>query len=155
MQKTKFNIVDFLIILILLLIVAIGIWYFSNIGDGHAIYTYFIVEITNMDPDFSELVAHGDPIRDAVRNYFLGYVVNVEAVPAVLVTFDAINEQFITQNIPERYDIYITIRGNGSQTASSITTEGHQVRVGQEVFIRGRGYAGSGFLTNLWVENRN
>jgi len=51
--------------------------------------------------------------------------------------------------VPDRSDIYLTVRGRGHESLSEITVEGHRVTIGREMNIRGRGFVGRGFITEL------
>ena len=154
----RFNIIDVLVILTIIAVIAAAIWFFTSAGFGHERYVYFVVEFQEQMPDFeSRIIAGYAPeaeVRDSIRNYFLGHVWDVHSQPAVLVTFDNTTNTFIRETIPDRYDVYVTIRGVGTENESAIMSNGHVVRVGQEMFIVGRGYAGHGFITQVWTTAR-
>lgn len=152
MKEARFNIIDAIAILGIAGLIAVGAWFFTNLDTGENVTVYFTVEIREREDGFADLIEVGDEIRDAVRNYFLGHVHNVEVRPTEIITFDQDNQAFIYSRIPERYDVWLTVRGVGTETASAIATHGQEVRVGQEVFLRGRGYAGLGFIVNLRTE---
>jgi len=154
MNKHKFNIIDAAVVIVIIGIIAAGIWFFWSSGDGADINAYFVVEIRDQMPNFFDTIEIGGEIRDSIRNYFLGHVVDAHYQPATMVSFDYMTESFILTVIPERYDVYITIRGTGTENNSVITSNGQAVRVGQEMFLRGTGYAGIGFITELWTEAR-
>ena len=156
MEKTKrgFNIVDMAVVAIIITVIAAGIWYFTTATGGEQVDVYFTVELRERMPGFEENIIIGGEIRDSVRNILLGYVVDIYMRPATLITFDSINNVFLTAYIPDRYDVYITVRGSGTESDSEIRTNGELVRVGQEMFLRGRGFAGIGFITELWTEVR-
>ena len=154
----RFNIVDVLVILAIIAVAAAAVWFFTSAGIGHERYVYFVVEFQEQMPDFeSRIIAGYAPeaeVRDSIRNLFLGHVWDVHSQPAVLVTFDNTTNTFISETIPDRYDVYVTIRGVGTENESAIMSNGQIVRVGQEMFIVGRGYAGHGFITQIWTRAR-
>jgi len=157
-SKPRFNIVDGLVVLAIIAALAAGVWYFTNTGFGDDVYVYFIVEFQEQMPDFASNLRAGETeeteVRDSVRNLFLGHVWDYEVRPAVLTTFDHASNSFVTTNTPDRYDVYVTIRGVGTENESSIQSNGQIVAVGQEMFIAGRGYAGRGFITQIWTTAR-
>jgi len=158
MSKPRFNIVDALVILVAIALIAAAAWFFMSATPGNERYVYFVVEFQGQMPDFEDSIIAGHApaaeVRDSVRNYFLGHVWDIESQPAQLVTFDNVTNTFVNQIIPNRYDVYVTIRGVGTENASNIFSNGQIVRVGQEMFIQGMGYAGRGFITQIWTTDR-
>jgi len=154
MKKFKFNIVDILVVIAIVVVIAAGVWYLSTAGAGDDVYTYFVVEFTGRMPGTENDIEIGGEIRDSIRNYFLGHVVDVRSQPAELLTFDNTTNRFVRSVLPGRYDVFVTVRGVGTENDSVIQANGQPVRVGQEMFLRGRGYAGIGFITELWTMER-
>ncbi|MCL2574732.1 MAG: DUF4330 domain-containing protein [Defluviitaleaceae bacterium] len=156
-SKPKFNIIDALVILVILVVIAAGIWFLTSSGAGNERYVYFVVEFQEQLPDFEDRVrartgfAPEAEVRDSIRNLFLGHAWDVWSEPATLVTFDNTSETFILETIPDRYDVYVLIRGVGTENESAIMSNGQIVRVGQEMFIAGNGYTGIGFVTQIWT----
>ncbi|MCL2170090.1 MAG: DUF4330 domain-containing protein [Defluviitaleaceae bacterium] len=140
-KRGRFNIIDGLIVLVLLGIAAFAVWFFSG-PTGDEGYVYYVIEIRQAPPGYAEVFMGGGEIRDSVRNYFLGTVVHIRYQPAVQITFDHETLSFAEVYVPERYDIYLTIRGRGVVTHSQVLVEGQAVQVGMEKYIRMRGVAG-------------
>lgn len=155
MTKPRFNIVDALVILLLAAAIAAGIWLFTSGGEGPNVYVYFTVEFRNQLHGFEEYVEKGGEVRDSVRNYFLGHVYDIDVRPAAVITFDSGNRQFVEETIPDRSDIYLTIRGRGTESDAAIHVEGHLVTIGRSMNIRGRGFVNQGFITELRTEPLN
>ena len=157
-SKPRFNIVDGLVALVIIAALAGGIWFFTNTGFGDDVYVYFVVEFQEQMPDFVSNLEAGETerteVRDSVRNLFLGHVWDYEVRPAVLTTFDHSANSFVVANIPDRYDVHVTIRGIGTENESSIQSNGQIVAVGQEMFIAGWGYAGRGFIIDIMTTAR-
>jgi len=148
-SKPRFNILDAAIVLILAAIIAFGVWYFGSATDEPNVYVYFTVEFRNQGPGVENYIEIGGEVRDSVRNYFLGHVVSVDVLPAFIINFDFENLEYVMETIPERNDIYITIRGRGAESDNAIHVEGHLVTIGREMNIRGRGFVNRGFITML------
>ena len=149
MERPKFNIFDVFMLFVIVIVVAGGVWFITTRGDGMDTTVQIVVEFTNQPQDFVDSIVFGGEIRDSIRNFFLGYVMDVRVEPATRVTFNHEISQFVLESIPDRYDIYLTIVGYGTENPSFIRMEGQEKRVGQEVFLRGRGYAGIGFITEI------
>ena len=148
-QKPRFNIIDALVVLAIAAVVAAGAWFFSQAAYEANAYVYFTVEFRNQAEGFEDHIEIGGEVRDSVRNYFLGHVARIEVLPAHILNFDSTNNVFVLETIPERTDIYLTVRGRGHESISEITVEGHRVTIGREMNIRGRGFVGRGFITEL------
>jgi len=152
-SKPRFNIIDAVVVLILAAIIAFGVWFFGGAMDEHNVYVYFTVEFRNQAQGFEEFIEIGGEVRDSVRNYFLGYIVNIEVLPAHIINFDFENLEYVLETIPDRNDIYLTIRGRGTASDYAIHVEGHLVTIGREMNIRGRGFVNRGFITMLRTQD--
>lgn len=153
-MKRRFNIVDVVVILLIAAVIAGGAWFLATATDGFNSYVYLTVELLEQHPGFVDSVVIGDEVRDSVRNLFMGHVYAVREEPARLITFSFEQQAFVYEVIPERYDIFVTVRGRGFASPSVISLENIEVRVGQPMFLRSRGMAGHGFATELWTTER-
>jgi len=149
MTKPRFNLIDALVILAIAAIVVFGLWYFTSAGQEVNAYVYFTVEFRNQAEGIEDFIELGGEVRDSVRNYFLGYIYSIDVRPAHILNFDSTNNIFVQETIPERTDIYLTIRGRGHESMSEITVEGNRVTIGRDMHIRGRGFVNRGFITEL------
>ena len=157
MTKPRFNAVDAAIILLLAAVIAAAVWYFASSADEPNVYVYFTVEFRNQPEGFEQHIIReiGGEARDSVRNYFLGHVYDVDVRPAHIISFDAISQTYVEGFIPERNDIFVTIRGRGVETNESIHVEGNLVTIGRGMHIRGRGFVNSGFVVALRTTTLN
>ena len=157
-SRPKFNIVDVLVILALIAVIAAAIWFFMSATPGYERYVYFVVEFQEQRPEFQDKIITGyvpeAEVRDSIRNYFLGHVWDVRTVPTMVTTLDNTTYTLVREPIPGRYDVHVTIRGAGTEDRTAIMANGQVVRVGQEMFIAGRGYAGHGFIIQVWTTER-
>jgi len=149
LKKPRFNIIDAVVLLALAAVVAGGVWYFTSVSVEANVYVDFTVEFRNQPEGIEDFIEIGGEMRDSVRNYFLGHVVDFNVVPAHILNFDSTTNTFVQEIIPERTDIYLTIRGRGFESDSEITVEGQRVTIGRQMFIRGRGFVNTGFITEL------
>jgi hypothetical protein len=150
-EKTKFNFIDIMIAAAILLVIVVGAWFFINTRGGEQAYVYFTVEIRENMPNFAETIIIGGEVRDSIRNFTLGEVVSVRSEPAISYSFNNETNEFFIETFDNRYDVYVTIRGPAKVTDSEISIEGQPVRVGRQMFLRGNGFAGMGFVTALEV----
>ena len=151
-NKRKFNIIDALVVLVVLGVVAGGVWFFSGTRDVQTTYARYIVELRQARPGYANLISIGGEIRDSVRNYLLGTVTAVHYQPAVQVNFNHQTGTFEEIIVPDRYDIHITIEGPASITQSEIRINGQPIRVGMDKFLRMHTFAGIGIVIGIDIE---
>lgn len=148
----KLNIIDLLIVL---LIAAVGtgayVMFFGRSGgavqeNGKILYDF---EITNVSKDFVDAINPGDPIRDSTRGNDLGTVVSKAYRKATMLNEDLINGKYVIADVPNAYDVVITIEANANITPTNVIVGGAEVKVGKKFFIKGKGYANQGFVTKM------
>jgi len=148
----KINIVDLLIVVLILLIAGGVYLVFLGGSDKQAVEKSKVVyefEITNVNKDFVDAITPWDPIRDSTRGNELGTVVGKESRKATMLNEDLINGRYIIAEVPDAYDVVITIVAQASITPANIIVGGEEVKVGKKFFIKGKGYANQGFVTKM------
>ena len=148
----KINIIDLIIILLIILTAAGGYMFFSGGNNRQAVNTGKVVydfEITNVNKDFVDAITPGDPIRDSTRGNELGTVVSKSSRGATMLNEDLINGRYIIAEVPDAYDVVITIEADANITPANIIIGGAEVKVGKKFFIKGKGYANQGFVTKM------
>lgn len=92
-----------------------------------------------------ELVQAGDELVDSVKNYDLGQVVSVEVLPATKSIVDEGSKAYVTAEIPGYEDLMIQVVSTASYSDDKILVgSGYELRVGENIYVRGPGYMGSG-----------
>lgn len=153
----RINIIDFVIILLIILIAVGGYVFFFGGSDkqvtdtGKVMYDF---EITNVNKDFVDAITPGDPIRDSTRGNELGTVVSKVSRGATMLNEDLINGKYIIAEVPDAYDVVITIEANGNITPANVIVGGAEIKVGKKFFIKGKGYANQGFVTKMTLNEQ-
>ncbi|NLY44169.1 MAG: DUF4330 domain-containing protein [Clostridiaceae bacterium] len=151
----KINIIDMLILLIIAGAAA-GAYVKFFKKDDKAVQSdrkiQYDIEIKAQTKEFADVIQTGDEIRDSIRSDYLGKVVNKQVVPTIEVNANIEEGTFVTTEVPERYDIILTLEANGSVSGTSIKAEGTEIKVGQRMYIKGKGYAGSGYILRISYE---
>lgn len=148
----KINIIDLLIVLLVIAIAGGAYLVFFGRSDKQAVETSKVTydfEITNVNKDFVDAITPGDPIRDSIRGNELGTVVSKESRKATMLNEDIINGRYIIAEVPDAYDVVITIEAHADITPANIIVGGAEVKVGKKFFIKGKGYANQGFVTKM------
>ena len=80
-----------------------------------------------------------------MKNFDLGRVVSSETKPAVRSILNEDEGCYVTAEIPGFEDIYIVVESTSNVSDSQVVLgSGFEVRVGEDIFVRGPGYLGSG-----------
>ena len=110
MEKKKFNAVDVIIILFVVIIIAVVAFIvrqFINSGEGEM--KRIVVEVTEQKDTFCDILTKGDIAYDGVENVKLGTVVDFEVKPSEIDSISSLDGTIKHTSIPERYDIFLTI----------------------------------------------
>ncbi len=148
----KINIIDLLIVLLIIVIAGGAYQVFLGGKSKQVIETSKVIyefEITNINMDFIDAINPGDPIRDNVRGNELGTVVGKASRNATMLNEDIINGKYVIADVPDMYDVIITIEGQANITPANIIIGGAEIKVGKKFSIKGKGYANQGFVTKI------
>jgi hypothetical protein len=148
----KINIVDLLIVLLTIAIVGGVYFVFFGGADKQVVESTKVIydfEITNVNTDFVDAINIGDPIRDSIRGNELGTLTSKASRPATMLNEDLANGRYVIADVPNSYDVVITIEAKAKITPANIIVGGAEVKVGKKFFIKGKGYANQGFVTKM------
>lgn len=151
----RLNSLDWIIIFVLILAVTGGIYYFTFMRQtsGEAVEISFTVELRGVKTGDAEglidMPRIGDNIYDSVRGYYLGVVTDIYTEPTTAFTWNQLEARFEEPEYPNECNLYVTVKAEGSENDSVITTGDVELRVGKEMYIKGKGYASPGYITDL------
>lgn len=159
MSKAKFNFIDALIILVVVLAIAAGAYVILSgklsIGkSGNAAKVQYQVEIKSKLADYADNINVGDEVLVGDKEKAAATVENVEVVPFKMISEDKVNGVVHYSEVPDLYDVLITLSSDGSQTDTAIYADSTQIRVGEAITVRGKGYSGNGFIVGLEVDEQ-
>lgn len=153
-NKGKLNIIDGLILLLLIGIIgtgAVAYRYVTNVGhasDGGKIVQYDI-ELAGKEKFVVDAIQVGDEVKDSVRGNYLGRIVNIQVLPATQIATNSAEGKFVKALIPDKFDVVITLEANGVVTPNRVSAEGVEIKIGKEMFVKGKGYGSQGFVTGI------
>lgn len=105
----------------------------------------YTVRIQRWIPGTSELIQIGDQLADNIKNYVVGEVTSVEAVPHRRRVLDQENLRRVWVETDQFEDVLLTLESPCEITDRAIILDGgFELRVGGTVHLRGLGYMGSG-----------
>ena len=155
MPKKRLNAFDFTILFLLVAVIAGAAFYFTKVsGSRDWVKATFVVEFRNKEQGFEEKIAVGDLVKDSIRNFDIGVVEKVEAVPELTTTVDETSRKMIETVVPGEVTIYVTISCDAVENEKEIAVahNGYVLKVGKQVFIKGKGYGSAGYIFNLKTE---
>ncbi len=150
--KKKFKVNFFDVVIILIVVV---------IGAGLYIYTHrdttvdtkkltYVIEINKATPGMEDYIRIGDSLTENTKNYNMGKVVDFEVKPYSTLTPDYVNNVFRDSVDPTQNTVLITVEANVTETNNAFAVDGQFiVRAGTEIFVKGEGYAGEGYIVNV------
>ena len=157
MKKVKFNVVDVIIILAVVAVAAVGIFYMKGLFGGSSdssasreVTATYQVEFTGKEKNLTELPQVGDSVTVGVKEKAAAKVTDVQVNPARRVTYDLRgNGTAQWAEIPNQYDILLTLESEATESKNSISASGVDLRVGEEAVVRGKGYSAEGYILSL------
>lgn len=147
--RLHLNLFDTVVILAALAVAAFLLWTQMKPADTAVIpeaeRIQYTIVLRKTVPGTGAQVETGDSIVDAVKNFGLGKVISAEVVPAQDFAIDTENQAYVLTDVPNKEDVYITVESSATVTDEAVTLgSGYIVRVGQDIYVRGPGYLGSG-----------
>lgn len=153
------NIIDLLAIVV----VAVAVWLVlpSFVGSANSDImvargtpktVYFTLELPQTSMEFFDKVEIGDQINDNIRGYYYGVVEDVRYEPAKKVMADIENGTYKYEEVPDKIDVYLTVKANGTESDMEITAEGQPIKFGGTLTVKGKGYVGAGYVVELRTE---
>jgi hypothetical protein len=158
MDKPKFNFLDALILIVIILVIAAGLYFLkgadtASVGEAQTTTAEFKIQLTKADMSLYEKFAaakeSGESVWIGVKERFEGKVSDVVVEPAKKITTDTHLGKAVVGEDPSSYDITVTVKAAAVESSSAISASGTAIRVGEEHAIRGKGFAGYGFVIDL------
>ena len=149
-KKFKINFFDIVIVLIVLC-VGVGFYLFTNkdtTADTKKL-TY-VIELNKTTPGLENYIRIGDDLTENTKNYHRGKVVDFETKPYTRITPDYMSNVFRDSVDPTSNAVLITVEADVTESNSSFAVDGQFiVRAGTEIFVKGEGYAGEGYIVKV------
>lgn len=150
--KKKFKI-NFFDIVIVIVVIAIGAVVYAMTNKEVVQETKTIrytIELVNQNEGFTENINVGDDIYDNIKNYYMGKVVSVEAVPYKKLISDSENGRVLESTIDGRETAILVLEANVTENGPDFKVGGsYVVKAGKEVAVKGKGYAGEGYILTV------
>ena len=151
----RLNILDAIIVLIVLVACVFGYFYINKsentiIPDST---TKVVYQIRTMDslPETYEMIEEGTTLYDSVKNYVIGTIVKKESLPSERYSYNTKTGEFVKTELPQDSitDILLTVEADAVITDQNISIGDYIIKIGQNAYIKGKGYAGIGYIVSI------
>ena len=160
MEQKKFrlrlNLFDGIILVLALAVGAFLLWNAmkpripDEVAPTSTSHVRYTVRLQRCIPGTSQLIQEGDQVADNIKNYVVGNVTAVEAVPCRRRVVDEENLRKIWVETDQYEDILLTLESPCQITDSAIVLDGgYELRVGSTAYLRGIGYMGTGPVVSI------
>ncbi len=151
MKKVKWTIIDTLIILAIIVVCFVGYKMFGQTitTPAQSNKAEVVVLVSNKSKGFSKAIETGKKANLSLTEKDGGIVTRVETEPAATMTLNSINGTYQNVLNEEKEDVYIYVDAECDISDKHIKIGDTIVRVGENVAIRGKGYASEGFIVQV------
>ncbi len=143
-KKFKFNIIDFVVILIIIAAIALAAMVLKPrlFGSSESAKTkteIITIELAKQKEYMTHVINEGETVYDAISNTVYGKLISFDVKPATEIVVSETDGMAKTVEIPERYDIYINIEASTNSTS----------QVGKLETIFAKSFKGSGYVVGI------
>ena len=158
-KGNRFNLIDFLIILVVLLLVAVVVnifapmsWFdrFSRSSDVKIQYT---VEFLGVDEQFVDKIKEEDLAVDSVSKNSLGKVKAVDNTQEyTALSYDEESKAGVLSAYPDKYNVLVTVEVDAEyREEKGYSINDLRIAVGEKMSLRFPDYAGEGYCISVSV----
>lgn len=151
-NKKKFK-VNFFDIVIIAIIACIGIGLYVFTHKDTTLETNqltYKIELNGAVKGLADYIHEGDILYENTKNYKMGSVVSVETVPYSIIVPDYEDNVYKDSVDPTSDSVIITLNADVTETDNAYAVDGQFiVRAGTEIFVKGPGYAGEGYVIEI------
>lgn len=152
-MKKRFNVVDAALILLIVAAVAVCFLFLRQRGtiasqdDTSAMR--FTVELREVRQGTIDCLEKGKNVYRSTDGVYLGTLADYYYEPYTKTDYSQTLGRYVTYACEDLYYLYLVIEGDGTQTATDVTVSGVNVRIGDEIYVKGKGYAGAGYIVGV------
>lgn len=150
--RLRLNFFDTFVLVLAVLAAAFLLWRMAAGGTGFTSASEekatvrYTIRFQRWEAGKGEKFIHpGDSISDNIKNYDLGKVVSVKAIPSVSLVANRETHSFVKTELEGFEDVLVTVESDCTVSDEAITLSGsYTIRVSNTGFFRGEGYVGRG-----------
>ena len=140
----KFNLIDFLLIVVVLLIIGALVYVFlptstiRNITADKTVDIDYTIEILGVDEQFIENIKENDTVLDSVSKNSLGTVTAVDySTQYTELKYDEENDIGVLSPVKGKYNVTVTIAATADfEAGEGYDVNGTRIAVGEKIYAR-------------------
>ena len=156
-RKIRFNLIDFLLIVIALLLVAVLVYVFlpNSVIKGFfaedSVSIQYAIEFKGVDEAFLESIKQDDLVIDSVSKAEIGVVTAVDySTQYTELTYDEGSSTGVLSVVPNKYNVIVTITAMADYSADTgYTIGGVRIAVGELIAARFPNFACEGYCISV------
>lgn len=154
-KKKTFNGSDLFFIVVIVAVIAAGIFLYKNMGigsnssDSNRVTIEYTLEFKDLDGSVIGHVKAGDNAQDPDNKQSIGTIVSVQTVPCEEIVYRSDDGSVYMQANPDIWNLLITIRAQAEHTDRGYFVNGTRFLVGKSNYLWSRGFAGKGYCVNI------
>ncbi len=142
----KISIIDIIIIILIIAVVFVGFKVLKSdvkVVKNNNAQVYYTVEFFDVGENFFDEIKEGIPVQNAVKNFPIGQVHSVEKKPFVFLLENYEEGTYEEVEKEGRYSVLLTIKANCSVDEKNIIVGDQIIKVGEQLPVKGKGFAGN------------
>lgn len=151
----KINMLDAIIILIVIVICVFGYTYINRqesvVAPKNTTKVVYQIRTTESISTTFDMIEEETVIYDSVKNLPIGIITKKELLPSERYEVNIDKGIYEKSTLPEDeyIDILLTIEADAYITEQDIAVGDYVIKVGDEAYIKGKGYAGIGYVVSI------
>lgn len=148
----KINWLDIFIILIALVVAVAGYSYLKKDKPSLTANTQKVVYKVKTNESLLstyDLIEEGTTLRDSIKNYNIGTVVSKEYEKSKRYGVNEETHELVETELDDKIDITLTVEADADVSDKNISVGEYKLKVGNEAYIKGKGYAGIGYIISI------
>lgn len=152
-MKRKFNVVDVCLLLLIAAAVVVCLLFLRQRGtistQTETDTMRVTVELREVKGETLACFEEGMKIYRSTDSVYLGTLAEIRSEPYTVVEYSQLLERYVTYECEGLYRVYLVIEGKGYETAREVIFSDVSVRIGDEIYVKGKGCAGAGYITGI------
>ena len=156
-KNGRFNLIDFLLIVMILLIVSSLIYIFlptsliNNVFSDKEVDFIYTIEIKGIDAEFLENIKENDVVLDSVSKSNIGTVTAVDySTQYTELEYNETTQSGVLAVFPDKYTMLVTISANAKYNeGEGYTINGTRIAVGEKINARFPNYLCEGYCISI------
>ncbi len=157
-MKSKFNIIDAVILIIIVAVVVAGVFAYFKLSDKDVAVNdvtkiNFVVEVNNLTEtgveSFKSTV--GKAVTFGATSSGSGVIKNIEITPFIRWTQNREDGEYIKTEVPGRFTVNVTIESSVQKSDTAFVSGSETVTVGKKMPFNSKGAAfEEGYIVNMY-----